>query len=189
MKKSTCLVLIIVGLLTFSKASKGEEMKVLTIRWQRLVDEMGNTCERCNSTGDNVKKAYNILQESLMPLTIEVKLEEKVLDPDACAKDILESNRVWINDRPLEEWLNTNAGKSPCDFCCDKFGDDIECRTIIMKENNYEDIPVELLLKACLLAASELINIESQSSCCESNNEQSPPGPCCPQNKCCPKEQ
>lgn len=188
--ESIVVLILIMGIFTLSMGFEGENMKVLTIQWQRLVDERGNTCDRCGSTGNNVHKAYSILQESLAPLHIKVKLEEKLLDPVTCAKDILESNRIWINDRPLEEWLNASVGMSSCDFCCDKVSNDTECRTIIMKKNTFEEIPVELLLKACLLAASELMDTEPQASCCEDKNtEQGVQGSCCQETGCCPKQQ
>ena len=188
--ESMVVLFLIMGMFTFSMGSEGENMKVLTIQWQRLVDEGGKTCERCSSTGSNVHKAYSILQKSLAPLDIEVKLKEKGLDPVACAKDIMESNRIWINDRPLEEWLNAGVGRSSCGSCSDKVGNDTDCRTIIMKENTYEDIPVELLLKACLLAASELMDTESQASCCgNKDKENCDPGSGCQKTGGCSKEQ
>ena len=33
-------------------------MKVLTIRWQRLLDEKNQTCERCGSTGQELQKGW-----------------------------------------------------------------------------------------------------------------------------------
>jgi hypothetical protein len=40
-------------------------MKTLTIRWQRLVNETGETCERCGATGDTVQNAFARLKKSL----------------------------------------------------------------------------------------------------------------------------
>lgn len=182
-KEPLFIVLLVVGIFSFSRAFKGENMKDLTIRWQRLVDEKGHTCERCGLTEGNVHEAFSILQESLAPLNIQVKLEENVLDPATCAKDISESNRIWINDRPLEEWLGANVDKSPCDFCCDELGDDAECRTITINATVYETIPSELIIKAGLLAASQLVTTEQEAPCCNTKTSgKSSTRTCCPES-------
>lgn len=41
------LVFVILGNFAFGEGFEGENTKNLTIRWQRLVDEKGQTCERC----------------------------------------------------------------------------------------------------------------------------------------------
>ena len=37
-----------------------KKMKTLTIRWQRLVDESGQTCTRCKETGGAVETAFGL---------------------------------------------------------------------------------------------------------------------------------
>ncbi|UCG31466.1 MAG: DUF2703 domain-containing protein [candidate division WOR-3 bacterium] len=152
-------------------------MKTLTIRWQRLVDEKGQTCERCGATEKEVQTACQNLEKSLTPLGIQVNLEEKALDSATCAKDVSESNRIWIDDRPLEEWLNAVVGKSSCEFCCEELGPDVECRTVTIEGRTFETIPANLIVKAGLLAASHLLNVESNEPCCG----EKPSGGCCPQ--------
>ncbi len=153
-------------------------MKILTIRWQRLVDENGQTCERCGLTEKEVQKAFGDLEKSLTLLGIKVTLEEKALDSATCAKDISESNRIWIGDRPLEEWLGAVVGESNCEFCCEELGPDVECRTVTVEGKTYETIPANLIVKAGLLAASQLLSMEPKEPCCGDK----PAGGCCPQS-------
>lgn len=156
-------------------AEQGEaKVKVLKIEWQRLVDEKGQTCQRCGSTEKEVQKAFQSLKQSFAPLGIKVTLEKKALDPSACAKDVIQSNRILIGGRTLEEWLGAQVGKSPCGFCCAELGDKVECRTVEIGERVYETIPTNLIIQAGLLAAAELTKTEaSSSSCCEPKVEKS----------------
>jgi len=66
-------------------------------------------------------------------------------------KDPLQSNRIWIGEKSLEEWLGASVGKSPC---CDVCGD-AQCLTISLGDT-FEAIPEELIIRAALLAAAEL---------------------------------
>jgi len=149
-----------------SRISEGKDVKTLTIRWQRLVDEEGQTCERCGSTEKEVRKALASLTESLGVLRINVILEKQALSPEMCEKDISQSNRIWVGERPLEEWVDAQVGKSPCGFVCADLGEAVECRTVTMGGKTYETIPAELIIKAGLLAGSQLIEMPSMESCC-----------------------
>jgi len=143
-------------------------MEVLKMEWQRLVDEKGQTCQRCGATEKEVQKAFQSLKQSLASLGIEVTLEKKALDPSTCAKDVIQSNRILIGGKTLEEWLGAQVGKSPCGFCCAELGDEVECRTVEIGEQVYETIPADLIIQAGLLAVAELTKTEvSGSSCCE----------------------
>lgn len=126
-------------------------MKPLTIVWQRLVDE-GQTCPRCAGTGDEVKRACEQLRHQLKPLGMEPVLETRELNPATFADQPSESNRIWIAGKPLEEWVQANVGSSPC---CSVCGDQ-ECRTVEVAGQHYEVVPVELLVKAGLIAALTL---------------------------------
>jgi hypothetical protein len=183
MSKLRIIILIsfIVGGYGFAENSKGADMKTLTIRWQRLVDENGQTCERCGLTEKEVHKAFQDLEKSLTPLGIKVILEEGSLDSTACAKDISESNRIWIGDRPLEDWLGALVGESSCEFCCTEMGTDIECRTVTYEGETYETIPANLIVKAGLLAASRLLSADTKGSCCNKKSaDEASSSSCCP---------
>jgi hypothetical protein len=123
-------------------------MKTLIIRWQRLVNESGQTCERCTDTGSTVENAYKKLKKSLVELGIEVELKKEILDFSIFIKDPLQSNRIWIAERPI----GATVGKSQC---CNVCGDS-ECRTISINQDTFENIPENLIIKAGLLAAAEL---------------------------------
>ena len=127
-------------------------MKTLSILWQSLVNESGQTCERCTDTGSTVENAYKKLKKSLVELGIEVELKKEILDFSIFIKDPLQSNRIWIAERPLEEWIGATVGKSQC---CNVCGD-LECRTISINQDTFENIPEYLIIKAGLLAAAEL---------------------------------
>ncbi len=157
-------------------------MKRLIIRWQRLVDEKGQTCQRCGATEKELQKAFQSLKQSLTPLGIEVTLEKKELDPAECAKDISQSNRIWVGEKPLEEWLNAEVGKSLCGTCCGELGSDVECRTVGVEGQTYETIPADLIIKAGLLAASQLVTVGSNEPCCGSKTSTKTSF-----NSCCPK--
>lgn len=131
-------------------------MKVLPIRWQRLVVKEGKSCERCEATRKEVEKAFESLKESLVHLGIKVTLEEKALDPEAINHDISQSNRIWIGERSLEDWMGARVGQSSCGFCCAAMGEDVECRTIEVGGQTYETIPAEFVVRAGLQAASQL---------------------------------
>jgi hypothetical protein len=128
-------------------------MRKLEIRWQRLVNSNGQTCTRCGETGSTVEIAFIKLRQALAALDIEVELKQEALDFTFFAKDPLQSNRIWIKGRPLEEWVGATIGKSQC---CDVCGD-LDCRTISTGQDTFEAIPEDMIIRAALLAAAELL--------------------------------
>lgn len=127
----------------------------LIIKWQRLV-ENNTTCPRCSETEKEIEKAFKKLKEALKVLNIEVILKKYELNKSEFSKNPLSSNLILINDKPLEEWLGAEAGQSKC---CSVCGDN-DCRTVQFNGIIYESVPENLIIKACLLAASELISGE-----------------------------
>jgi hypothetical protein len=130
-----------------------DKMKTLTIQWQRLVNESGQTCERCENTGDSVETAFKKLQKALSDLGIKVSLKLELIDYTAFKNDPLQSNRIVIAGKPLEEWIGGTVGQSQCCTVCGES----ECRTISIDKNTFETIPEKLIIRAGLLAASELL--------------------------------
>jgi len=128
-------------------------MKTMSVKWQRLVNDEGATCERCSCTGNATENAIGKLERVLAPLGIKVSLEKAALDQAAFSGDPLQSNRIWINGRPLEEWVGGGTGQSQC---CDACGDS-QCRTLEVGEKTYEAVPEELILRAGLRAAAEMM--------------------------------
>lgn len=129
-------------------------MHILTIIWQRLLTDEGSTCPRCRQTGDEIVRAAAYLRHVLEPLGVVPVLEIRDLDETSFFEHPLESNRLWINGKSLEEWLNAQTGQN---LCCDECGDK-ECRTIEVDGKSYETIPEQLLIKAGLFAASRMLD-------------------------------
>lgn len=152
-----------------NKSIGDKKMKTLQIRWQRLVDAHGQTCPRCGTTETAIEDAIQKLKRSLKELDIDVVLEKKALSPSTFSKDPLQSNRIWIAGKPIEEWLSATIGKSQCCSTCGKS----ECRTIMVDSKTYEAIPPELILKAGLLAGAQLVHGKSQESprCCPASSK------------------
>jgi hypothetical protein len=123
-------------------------MKTIKIVWQRLVDEQGQTCPRCSDTEQELHKALRFLTKSLLPLGIAFSLETRALDSQEFNKDPSQSNRLWIDKKPLENWVKGETGASPC---CGPCGE-AECRTITVEGKTFETIPAELIIKAALLS-------------------------------------
>ncbi|MBD3334404.1 MAG: DUF2703 domain-containing protein [Candidatus Eisenbacteria bacterium] len=154
----------------------------LAIHWQRLVNEEGKTCDRCGGTEEEIHRAVADLASSLSSLGIRVVLREEELSPQEFAKEPGESNRVWVAERPLEEWLEGEVGMSPCAFCCSEIEGASDCRTLSVEGETYEVIPARMIVKAGLLAASEIIPAApSPATCCPVNGNagQEEEG-CCP---------
>ncbi len=129
-------------------------MKPLPIIWQRLVSANGSTCPRCNGTGQEIQRALDRLKAALAPLGIEPSLESREISEDAFKSAPSESNRIWIAGKPMEEWLEGSVGSSPCCSVCG----DSECRTVDVGGATFETIPESLVVRAALIAASQLLD-------------------------------
>jgi len=180
--RKALIITVVFGLFIFCTTLTGTaadepNKKILKVEWQRLVDKQGQTCYRCGTTETAVEDAFLRLRRSLKEVDIVVLLEKKAVSPSAFSKDPLESNRIWIAGKPIEEWLSATVGKSQC---CSTCGDS-ECRTITVDNKTYEAIPAELIVKAGLLAATQLVATPSVKPCCpppEQVKKAKPP--CCP---------
>lgn len=150
-------------------------MKTLRIKWQRLVDEKGETCDRCGATESAVDETLQRLKSSLLPLDIDVLLEKEAISHSAFSSAPLESNRIWISGKPIEEWLSATSGKSRCCSACG----DSDCRTLIIDGKTYEAIPAELIIKAGLLAAAQLLEGAEPGQCCQPANLKESGAACC----------
>jgi hypothetical protein len=133
----------------------------INIKWQRLVAK-GETCPRCESTEQELNKAINKLQQALSPLEIKVTLEKEEINISEFKQDPLQSNRIFINEQPIENLLKGKVGQSPC---CEVCGPS-DCRTMEIDGLIYETIPSELIIQAGLMAANEILNTKRTNSCC-----------------------
>ena len=158
-------------------SNKESEMKQMPIVWKRLV-RGGETCTRCGDTGRELDAAVAKLAASLRPLGIEPVLETQEIDEGAFKANPLESNRVWIAGKPIEEWLEANVGMSRCCSVCG----DSDCRTLEVGGRTYETIPEEQFIKAGLMAGSQMMTLGSSrdkdaTSCCSSTSAAAPCAP------------
>jgi len=130
-------------------------MKTLGIEWQRLLDEQQKTCPRCGSTEQEVEKAVTSLKKELAAYGIDVTLRKKAIDQETFRKDAVQSNKIMIEGKTLEEWLGAATGQSKC---CEACGD-AECRTVEYGGQSHEAIPADLIVKAGRAAASQVFNV------------------------------
>lgn len=128
-------------------------MKKIEITWQRLVDEKGDTCDRCNKTYLNLESAIEKLKPLLDTIGIEVSFNKKTLSMEEFKKHPLSSNVIIINGKKIEDILNLKIGQSSC---CGPCGDS-ECRTIIDESEEKEEIEERLIIKAFLKEVVEII--------------------------------
>ncbi len=131
--------------------------QTLTVKWQRLVNEAGDTCQRCFDTQREVRVAADILGRSLRPLNMRVRVEERPMSPETVAKDTSQSNRIFVDGRSLADWLGGTIGMSPCTSCCPDLGPNVTCRTLTVDGKSYEAIPATLIVRAGLRAADNAL--------------------------------
>ena len=129
----------------------------LTVHWQRLADKMGKTCQRCSDTQREVRVAVDILKRSLRPLNMRVLVEEMPMSPETVAQDSSQSNRIFVDGRPLADWLDGTIGMSPCKSCCPNLGPNVKCRTLTLDGKTYEAIPATCIVRAGLRAADNAL--------------------------------
>ncbi|UCF34547.1 MAG: DUF2703 domain-containing protein [Phycisphaerales bacterium] len=159
--------LVVVPIVTGCASTEFAPERTIALRWQRLVTEAGETCDRCGSTQEEVRVGAAVLRRCLQPLGMKVTLEETPMSPEACARDISQSNRVFVNDRPLADWLGGTVGMSACARCCEKLGENVQCRTVTVGGQTFETIPAVLIIRAGLLAAeASLASAATQKPCC-----------------------
>jgi hypothetical protein len=178
------IALVLVGCERDAPAGdEGEATMSLTITWQRLVTDDGETCDRCGGTQEEFRKAVETLRESLRPLGMEVVAVEDALTPEEFAAHTIESNRILIEGRPLEDWLGGETGQSECESCCSAIGENVECRTVNVDGTTYETIPAELIVRAGLLAASGVMEPPASGTCCPGASQDRETGTtCCPES-------
>ena len=125
-------------------------MKTITIEWRHL-DVDGDTCERCDNTGNEVKKAVASLNHECAPHGVSFTLQETRLTADALA----ESNAILINGQYLEALLpQAERSNSECCSCGDLVGESVECRTVEFNGQSHETIPAELIRDAACTVAN-----------------------------------
>jgi hypothetical protein len=140
---------VVLPLTGCANAGGGVQAKTLVIRWQRLVDKGGDTCGRCGSTERSIDEAQRLLAASLLTA------EQFKLDPSA-------SNEIWIGAETLDTILNAKTGASACAGVCGGS----PCRTTLVDGQSYETIPAELIVRAGLHAAADLLQPVAPPTAC-----------------------
>ena len=136
--------------------------KTLVIRWQRLADEAGDTCGRCANTERSITDAQRLLAASLKPLGIRVRVIKTPLTAEQFKLDPSESNRIWIGEEPLDAILGAKTGASACAGVCGGS----PCRTTLVDGKSYETIPAELIVRAGLRVAADLLEPVAPPAAC-----------------------
>ena len=119
-------------------------MRKILIEWKHY-DKQGETCSRCNNTGDNVKAAIGTICSEFKDVKISYK------ETRLAADKMAESNSIFINGQAIEDLLEATASENFCHSCTCLSGKGSNCRTIELDGNSYEAIPEELILKALRL--------------------------------------
>ena len=125
-------------------------MKQLTVEWQRLV-ENGDTCDRCQVTGDILHDTIERLNRECQARGWEIRLTETALGPESIAN----SNRILVDGKPLETFLpGAKNATNHCRSCSEMIGTQTQCRTLEWAGGSHETIPESLLRRAiCRVAA------------------------------------
>lgn len=118
-------------------------MEELTIEWKHY-DKEGETCARCNNTGDNIKLALEAVSTDDAYKNIKINYKETILK----ASQMPDSNTVIINGQKLEHILNAKASENYCYSCSCLASSGTNCRTIELNNESYESIPKEMILEA-----------------------------------------
>ena len=124
-------------------------MTPLVVEWRRLAVE-GETCERCGSTGANVRAAVTAMRPVLAAKGLALDLREVELPPE----EIAHSNEVLIDGVPIEELVGGQRAASDCPSCGDLVGEPCTCRTVRIGDEEYEELP-ELLIAAAIMTAAD----------------------------------
>lgn len=120
------------------------------------------SCPRCTETGAGLDESVSVLRRALSHLGIEVVLEKEEISAGEFERDPLESNRIWIGGRPIEELIGTGVFSSTC---CDTCGD-AECRTVVAGGETFEAVPARVIMSAALSAAAALLMEPDREGCC-----------------------
>lgn len=126
-------------------------MTRLVVEWRHLAVE-GETCERCGSTGANLRAVVAELAPVLGVLGIVLELREELLSPE----DIARSNEVLVGGTPVEELVGGRTAATACPSCSTLVGTPCACRTIRVGDDEFEELPESLIAAAILNAADRL---------------------------------
>lgn len=121
----------------------------------------GETCERCNASVTNARRAVDELAQLLSPLGVAVELVETPVTAD----DLAASNSVVVNGRPVEDWLGAARVSTECASCGDLCGDEsVCCGALAVDGEVFESYSVEHIREATMRALGA--QLAAGGSCC-----------------------
>jgi len=120
-------------------------MRNIKIEWLHY-DKEGETCTRCNKTGDNIKKAMTKLSDNPKFNDISIEFIEKKLEAD----NMPDSNTIIIDGEKLENLVGGTTSENYCHSCSCLAGRGSNCRTMCYQDQVYEDIPEKIIEKGLL---------------------------------------
>ncbi len=123
-------------------------MTPLVVEWRHLAVE-GETCERCDATGANVRAAVEAMGPVLAARGIVLELREVELPPD----EIAHSNEVQVDDTLIEELVQGETAVSDCASCGDLVGSSCSCRAVKVGDEEHEELPEAMIAAAIMTAA------------------------------------
>lgn len=119
-------------------------MRQVEIEWFHL-DEGKGTCERCAGTGAELKAVVKELQQECALKGVEIVLKETCVD----RKNLIRSNQIYINGRPIEGILAGGiVSLTDCPSCAKLIGGSACCRALTVNGVRYETIPGSLIRQA-----------------------------------------
>lgn len=124
----------------------------LEIEWRHLVQE-GNTCERCDNTGETLRRVLQDLSAELGRKGVTVTFRETSLGSEALAQ----SNLILFNGISVEDCLGAQVTETHCQSCCDLVGEEVNCRAVEINGTVYEAIP-EALIRDAAYAVLQMEN-------------------------------
>ncbi len=154
-------------------------MTPLIVEWRRLAVG-GETCDRCKTTGKNVRAAVEAMRPVVVAQGIELELREVELPPD----EIAHSNEVLVDGTLVEELVGGMAAVSDCPSCGDLVGVPCSCRTVTVGDEVHEELPESMIAAAIMTAADRRSGVpccgapEPTISCC--SPAAAPAQSCCP---------
>jgi hypothetical protein len=115
-------------------------MKKINIEWLHY-DKEGETCTRCNKTGDNIVKVIQKISDNPKFNDVSIKFIETKLEADKMP----DSNTILIDGEKLEKIVGATSSENFCHSCSCLAGKGSNCRTICYQDEVYEDIPEEII--------------------------------------------
>jgi hypothetical protein len=169
MKKLAFLLIVGIALVGCGRESEqmdadatraGEDVPTLTIAWHKVSDADGSICDLSTATEQSIEQASLELTRTLAPHG--VKVEVKTLTPEKVEGSTCLCNRVLIQGRYIDEWLDAEVVKAPCSGCpnqsgCAGSGSACAGQTAMVHQGiTYNIVPANLIVMAGMVAAADL---------------------------------